>query len=424
MISRWMAALAITALAVLAGCGGGTDRTKAQVRLVNASTGYDRLELRVDDQLRQGSVPYGGSAGYVEAEPGKTFTVGSPNSPTSLLSFTPSVSANKYYTLLTYGRAGALKQVLLDDNNGQPDTNRTFLRVINAAPDAGTLDVYVTASGDALATAVPLQRAAAVDAVGSFLTINSGTWRLRVTAPDGKTAADVRLDLAAVTLSSREVVTLVLVPGKGGVLVKALLLVQQAGIDERAATLARVRVATGLVNVGVTQAGNATPLLTATALPTVGNYAVLSAGATTFNVTVNNLAQPALAATLDPGADYTLVVHGTAAAPLRVVLEDDNLLPTDVSKAKVRLLNGVSGVDGGLSMSIDGLALPESALAGAATGYVLQNATTTGRIAVAASGVGGLYSAADQVFAAGANYTVFVLGPATGPPTGVLRKDR
>ncbi len=424
MILRWMAALAVVALAVMSGCGGGTDRTKAQVRLVNASTGYAQLELRVDDQLRQGGVAYGGSAGYAEAEPGKIFTVGSPNSPTSLLSFTPGVAANKYYTVLAYGRAGALKQLLLDDNNAQPDTNRTFFRVINAAPDAGTLDVYITASGDALETAVPVQRAAAVDAVGSFLTINSGTWRLRVTAPDGKTAADVRLDLPAVTLASRQVVTLVLVPGQGGVLVKALLLAQQAGIDERASTQARVRVATGLVSVGVTQTGNSTALLTPTALPTINNYAVVSAGAITLNVTVDGVARPAYAATLAAGADYTLLVHGTAASSEVVLIEDNNLLPTDVTKAKVRLLNGVSGVAGALSMSIDDLALPESALAGAATGYVLQNATATARIAVAGAGAGTLYSGVDQVFAAGANYTVFVIGPAAGPPTGVLRKDR
>ena len=86
------------------------------MRLVNASTGYTALELRVDGQTRQSDVLYGGSATYVETEPGETNAIYSPGSPTALLSFDPSVSANKYYSLLAYGAAGALKQVLLDDN--------------------------------------------------------------------------------------------------------------------------------------------------------------------------------------------------------------------------------------------------------------------------------------------------------------------
>ena len=86
------------------------------MRLVNASTGYAALELRVDGQTRQSDVLYGGSATYVETEPGETNAIYSPGSPTALLSFNPSVSAKKYYSLLAYGAAGALKQVLLDDN--------------------------------------------------------------------------------------------------------------------------------------------------------------------------------------------------------------------------------------------------------------------------------------------------------------------
>ena len=53
MTPRWTALLACAAL-LLAGCGGGADRTKAQVRLVNASSGYPALDLVVADQLRQG----------------------------------------------------------------------------------------------------------------------------------------------------------------------------------------------------------------------------------------------------------------------------------------------------------------------------------------------------------------------------------
>ncbi|MDP3612560.1 MAG: DUF4397 domain-containing protein, partial [Rubrivivax sp.] len=130
---RWMAlAMGLALGLALAACGGGTDRTKAQLRLVNASSGYAQLDLRVDDQLRQGGVNYGGSAGYVEIDPDDTRTsVSSVGSATALLSFTPSLSARKFYTVLAYGGAGALRHALLDDNISAPDTGRALLRVLN-----------------------------------------------------------------------------------------------------------------------------------------------------------------------------------------------------------------------------------------------------------------------------------------------------
>ena len=59
-----LALLALPAAAALPGCGGGTDKRRAQIRLVNASTGNQRLELRTNDVLRHADVPYGERAGY------------------------------------------------------------------------------------------------------------------------------------------------------------------------------------------------------------------------------------------------------------------------------------------------------------------------------------------------------------------------
>ncbi|MBL8306839.1 MAG: DUF4397 domain-containing protein [Rubrivivax sp.] len=419
MTFRWMAALAALLLTLLAGCGGGTDRTKAQVRLVNASTGYAALDLRVDDEARQSGVAYGGNAAFVEAKPGKVFTLYSPGAATSLLSFTPGVSADKYYSVLAYGRAGALKQVLLDENNAQPDTNRTYVRVVNAAPAVGALDVYITAAGDSLDASVAVQAAAAVDAVGSFITINSGTWRVRATVPGSTAAADVRLDVSGISFGSKEVVTLVLVPGPSGVLAKALLLRQQGGIDVLAATQARVRVATGITDMAVTLGGS--PLLVASGLPVVTSYAALVSGSPTLAVTVGGTAVSTTNPTLVPGTDYTLLVHGTAAAPLFKWLTDDNAPLSDTTKAKLRLVNGSSGFSGSLSMTIDGAPLSETVATGEASGYVTQAATTTADIAVAATST--LYTATDRTFTAGGVYSVFLLG-ASGSTTGVFRQDR
>jgi Domain of unknown function (DUF4397) len=416
---RWRAALAATMMVLLAACGGGTDRTKAQVRLVNASSGYAQLDLRVDDKTVQSGVTYGNSASYVEAEPSKSSAIFASNGATALLSFTPSTSERKYYTVLAYGPAGSLKQVTLDENQSEPDANRSLLRVVNAAPDAGSVDVYVTGSNDTLQASVPVQSAVAVDSVGSFITINSGTWRLRITGTGSKT--DLRLDVPSFTLGSKGIVTLVITPSAGGVLTRALFLSQQGGITGFAATQARVRAASGLT--GTSARLGDVDLLVAGNAPTVSTYSSLSAGDQTLVVTVDGAPLSSTVKTLVAGSDYTLLLHGTAGSPQVSWIDDDNTRPTDIAQAKVRLLNGVSGLSGTATMTVNGAQIGAGVAAGAASGYSLQEASTTADILVAGAGPVTLFSAADQTFLAASSYTVFVLGPSNSA-TGILRKDR
>ena len=96
MSFRWITALATAAL-LLAACGGGdNDRTKAKVRLVNASAAYAALDLRVEDELRQGNVAYGASDSYVDVDPGEAESkITRSGAVTALLSFTPALERNK-----------------------------------------------------------------------------------------------------------------------------------------------------------------------------------------------------------------------------------------------------------------------------------------------------------------------------------------
>ena len=423
-IWRCAALMALAATALLAACGGGgADRTKAQVRLVNASSGYAQLDWRVDDQLRQGAVAYGDTASYAEADPGKTNTLSRAGTGTALLTFNPGVSERKHYTLLAYGPQGGLKQLLLDDNAGAPADNRSQLRVVNAAPDAGALDVYLTGAADTLAESVPVQSGAAVDAVGAWLTVNSGSYRLRVTATGSKT--DLRLDVSGLALASKQVVTLVLSPATGGVLVQGLVLSQQGAIAALAPTQARVRVVAGLADTGSVnlRVGGAAVLSNVNA-PAVTPYTLVPAGEQAVVVSVNGSAQPGSSVTLTAGADYTLLVYGAAAAAQVRWLGDDNNLPSDRTRAKLRLVNAVEGLSGPLSLSADFAPVADGVAAGTASAYGGIDTTTTAQLSVSAAGTAApVFSAVDQTFVAAANYTVFLVGSATGP-VGIVRKDR
>ena len=325
--------------------------------------------------------------------------------------------------MLAYGPLGKLRQVLLDDNVGAPDTNRTLLRVVNAAPDAGALDIYLTGSTDTLDASVPVLAGVAVDAVADPITLISGTSRLRVTAANSKT--DLRLDVPALALASRQVATLVLSPALGGVLVKGLLLTQQGEIAAQAPTQARLRVAAGLSDGGrVSVRLGGAALLSNINSPAVTQYVLVSAGTQTLDVAIGSTSLPSSSFALVAGAEYTLLVNGPAAGAQVTWITDDNNLPTDRTQAKVRLLNGAVGLAGDASLSVDFTPLADAVASGHVSAYTTLAATTTAQVSVTAAGVAApLFSGVDQTFTAASNYTVFVLGGA-GSVTGFLRKDR
>lgn len=424
---RWLrgglAGLAM--LGLLAGCGGGEDPTKAKLRLVNASSGYAALNLVVDDDTRQSSVAYGGAEGYVDIDPKHTDTeLRASGSSTALATLTPALTKNRHYTVLAYGRVGALQALLLDENTDTPDSGKTRLRIVNAAPEAGALDVYVTDTGDTLASATALQAGATAGTVNAAATVNAGTRRLRVTGAGSKT--DLRLDLSTLALPSERAATLVLTPGAGGVLVNALLINEQGGITRLDTAQARVRVAAAVADGGSVAASvGGTALMNGVGAPAVGLYTLVAAGTVTPVVAVNGGAVATAPVTLAAGADYTLMVYGAAATPAAVWLDDDNRPPSDASRAKLRLVHGVGDITTPLSLSVDFVPVADSVAPGTASAYDETLApTSTAAWSVTTPGQAtAVVSAVDQVFAAGGSYTLFVVG-ARAAPTGILRKDR
>ncbi len=405
----------------LAACGGGTDRTKAHVRLVNASSGYSSLALTIDGSTIASGVAGGSSADYADASRGtQDLDISSPSSATILATRSASLGKDTYYTLLAYGRAGALATQLLEENQSTPSSGKTLVRVISTATDAGSLDVYLTGATDSLAQAAPLQTSAAYGTLGSFVTINSGTWRLRVTGA-GNTS-DLRLDVSGLDFESKGVKTLVITPGRGGVLVNALLLSQQGGVTAGANSQARVRAAAGVNGTAAVTASVAgTTLMNSAVAPALTDYALVTAGAVTPVVTVNGTALSLTTVpTLLAGGDYTLVVFGAPGTAAASVVADDNTLPGDSSKAKLRLLNGATGV---LTLKLGLVVKASGVSAGAASDYATADATTTGALQVTSSDGLLNYGASDLTLSASGVYTLFMLGSSTSP-VGQLNRDR
>jgi Domain of unknown function (DUF4397) len=421
---RWVASclLLLGAAAGLVACGGGADRTKANLRFINASV-YSSLDLRIDDSLRYGAVTYGRGDAYQEIDPDETNSrVTVAGSTTALVSVAPALVRKKHYSLVAWGREGELKTVLLDDDQTEAASGKASLRVINLSSDAGALDVYLTAETDALSGAVALSSAAAAGSVGSFSTVDSGRWRLRVTGAGDR--SDLRLDIRGVTLDSRGVHTLLLTPTSGGVLVQALLLSQQGAISVRPVEHARVRVAAGLPQGGpVSVILETQVLLPATASPAVSAYQLVPAGTGSLVVSADGALLASVGVNLGAGTEHTLLVHaanGTASASW---ISENNARPLSSANVKLRLVNGLASSTEVLSLTASGLPVASGAPPGAASAGSEVAASAATELSVRAAGAAqDLYNNNDPKLSGNGVYTVFVFGEIT--PTVLLRADR
>lgn len=429
---RLSAALALGALTLgLAACGGASDDSgKATIRLVNLSdshstfdlvaVGDDDDETTLAESVAADTASERSSIGSDEL----SFEVRRAGNETAVVTASWTLTEGAAHSAILYGSEGALKLVRLEEDEDTPDSGKARLRLYNTGTDAGSLDLYLTASDAALGDSAIVTTVAA-GASSGFVTVTPGTYRLRLTASGD--IADVRLDLPSVTVDDRGIVTVVLTGTSGGVLVNAALLAQDGGLTVYKNASARVRVAAGATaNASVSATIAGTSVASTQLAPSVSSYKLVPAGsdlALALSVDGQAVSSPATL-TLAAGGDYTLLVHGAAAAAQAVLLEDDNRLPSSTSQAKVRLVNALYGLSGGLTLNVDYAAVAIDVAAGEASDPAAIAAVSSAPLEVISPlATTPLFSIAEATLTAKNVYTVFMLG-STDSPYGLLRKDR
>ena len=99
-----------------------------------------------------------------------------------------------------------------------------------------------------------------------------------------------------------------------------------------------------------------------------------------------------------------------------------------MSRAKLRLINGLSDTAAPLAMTLDFGTVASAVAVGTASPYASVMPTsgggTDGKLAITAIGVTTpLWTVNDQALRASASYSVLLVGPQAAP-TGIVRRDR
>jgi hypothetical protein len=424
--------LALAGAAGLAGCGGDGTNSNEQghVRLLNmtSSTGLDLVAS--SGPIAAGVAPYVVST-YADLKPDTySLDVRETGNAATLVTGSTNVTRKRFQTGVAYNTGGSTAVTFVEDEEDAPGNGKAKFRVFNtASADVGKVDVYLVSNAcktlETSAFAPTAPDVGGLESTYREMTSSATAYHLCVTGSGDR--SDLRLELPSIVLSEKRIVTVVLGRGPGGYLLNGVVLDQQGTAEQALNASARVRVAASVSPaVPASVEINGTAVSAGLNSPNVGPYTLVPAGAVTakFNGAAITPVAPFTAA---PGADVTVLLTGPA--PTMILLPDDNTVSSSSARpVKLRMVNGLNGVPGTATLTLNNVLVGSGAEPGKASGYT-QVAASAGLARLEArNGAAQLYFKDSATLESGRVYTLFLLGdppPSNATATsGILVPDR
>lgn len=363
-------------------------------------------------------VPGGSQDFMVSANGGQSFAINQTNS-----------MGSGNYSYIVYAPVVSATGMLVNENNLPTPNSGTFnFRVINVAAGIGPIDVYLTPAGTDINSTSPTIANIGLGGVSLFVSVNTGSYELRVTATGTK---QVVYDTAVQSFNNgASYQAAVFTKGSSRLVSVVMLNLDSNGTgavnDNLLAEFKVLNASTAGTALNIAVDGN----IVLSNIPFTGasNYVTTKAGSRTF--TVQATATPGanlltLVTTLNSATDTSLALSGTPGALVPLVLNDNNLPPPALN-ARVRFVNvspGLGAVDVYINFSkqISGVAsnsgsayLNQTADATIGTAYEFDfNFANTTTPVLKLPGV---------VLIANHTYTIYVVGP-SATPQGVVAQD-
>src|SRR5581483_4234601 len=134
------------------GCGSSSSPSStAQLRILNASPQQQSINLLLDNNTIENGIVSQSASAYIAQPAGNhTVQIEANNSTTALVTQSVTLNSGSYHTILAVEpsfASSSLTMSLLTDDNSAPASGSFKLRIINASPDFGNLDAYITVPG-------------------------------------------------------------------------------------------------------------------------------------------------------------------------------------------------------------------------------------------------------------------------------------
>jgi Domain of unknown function (DUF4397) len=160
MVSRWqkfnIGVLALLPVLLTFGCGGGGSGT--ELRVLDASPDETNVQVVVDGAALGSALAYGANTGYQSVKSGsRQFAIEAVGTTTNLVpnDATLSLASTTETTVILAGYSSGLQGIALTDDNTTPPSGTINIRLVNAMPSLGPVDVYVVTPGTTLSSVTP-----------------------------------------------------------------------------------------------------------------------------------------------------------------------------------------------------------------------------------------------------------------------------
>jgi hypothetical protein len=212
MVNRLTKALALLALGGVffgLGCGGGGLADKTNFRVMNATPDQTTITAQLDGTSFASGITYGTSSTYSATNSGSRHLQVQGSSTAVFLDQTINLAGGTSNTAIIANSSATSNAILLtDDNTASTTTGNMKLRIVNASPGMGTVDVYVLPSGTPITNATPAISSLGFESSSKYLDLPAGSYSIVFTAVGSLFAAFNTGDIAFVAGQNRTIVAI------------------------------------------------------------------------------------------------------------------------------------------------------------------------------------------------------------------------
>ena len=379
MLRRSFFAVILASLAV-AGCKVNTINYfpphPAQVRVLNLIANSSGVDVQVNGSPAFSNVAFQTATGYQSYDNQTTqFTVTLTGTSTTIGNFSVALGGEQPYTLLVYGSLTSPQVTVISEVASAPVNGNVQFSVFNAAQNAPSVDIYITAPGVDLTTVNPTIFAVAFSGTSFNVAFPPGTYQIRVTNGGTKT---VIYDSGGTVYTANIALSFITYAVGSGTLVNGAVLQSQGPYATLNTIFSRVRAVNASPGTGnVDQLLGSVPINSNIPYPSSSPYTVTATGATNVDFQATSTPGAVIASTvgtLVPANDYTAFVAGLPGSQQAFLLQDSNVL-TASGGDRVRFVNALAGSNP-VNAAINGTQVASSVAFGTASGYVASSPAT------------------------------------------------